>query len=177
MTGQKEFVINFGSLAEGEHEFEYRIDDSFFQKFEHSPVYKGDVDVLVVLERKDNMLLLDFTMDGVLTLACDRCLEDLELEMESFNELIVKFGDVKEEQEVSEDVLILPSKENELDVSRFIYEYITLLIPMRNVHEDENGNPSCDPDVLKELGRHGLNTDGEHPTDPRWDILKNINLN
>ncbi len=119
-------MINFGSLAEGEHEFEYRIDDSFFQKFEHSPVQNGDVDVLVVVEKKDNMLLLDFTMEGALILACDRCLEDLELEMESFNELIVKFGDVKEEQEVSEDVLILPAKENELDISRFIYEYITL---------------------------------------------------
>ncbi len=177
MTTQKEFVINFGNLGEGEHEFEYRIDDSFFQKFENSPVHKGNVDVLVVVERKDNMLLLDFTMEGELILSCDRCLEDLELELESFNELIVKFGDVKHEEEVADDVLILPSKENELDISRFIYEYITLLIPMRNVHEDENGNPSCDPQVLKELGKHGLNPEGEHPTDPRWDILKKINLN
>jgi len=177
MTREKDFVIHFGSLSEGEHEFEYHIEDSFFQNFENSPVTKGDVDVLVVVERKENMLLLDFTMEGELTLACDRCLEDLELELESFNELIVKFGDVKEEQEVAEDVLILPAKENELDLSRFIYEYITLLIPMRNVHEDENGNPSCDPQMLEDLGKHGLNPDAEHPSDPRWDILKNINLN
>lgn len=177
MGGQREFVINFGNLGEGEHEFEYRIEDSFFQKFEHARIHRGDVEVLVVVEKQENMILLDFTMEGALTLACDRCLEDLEVEMESFNELIVKFGDVKEMEEVSEDVIMLPAKENEIDISRFIYEYIMLLIPMRNVHEDENGNPACDPEVLKELGKHGINTDGEHPTDPRWDILKNINLN
>ncbi len=177
MTREKDFVINFGNLVEGEYEFEYNIDDSFFQNFEHSPVSRGDVDVLVVLERKENMLLLDFTMEGELTLECDRCLEDLELELESFNELIVKFGDVKEEQELADDVLILPSKENELDLSRFIYEYITLLIPMRNVHEDENGNPSCDTQALEDLGKHGPNPDAEQASDPRWDILKNINLN
>lgn len=177
MTGQREFVISFGNLGEGEHEFEYRIGDSFFQKFEHSRVVKGNVEVLVIVERQENMLLLDFTMDGELTLSCDRCLEDLELEMESFNELIVKFGDVKEMEEVSEDVIILPAKESELDISRFIYEYIMLLIPMRNVHEDEEGNPACDPEVMKDLSKHGINTDGEHKIDPRWDILKNINLN
>ena len=170
MTATREFVINFGNLGEGEHEFEYRLDDTFFLKFEQTPIHSGDVEVLVVLEKKENMLLLDFTMEGELILSCDRCLEDLELELESFNELIIKFGDVKEAEEVSEDVIIFPEKENEIDISRFIYEYISVLIPMRNVHEDENGNPNCDPEVLKELGRHGLNSDGEHPTDPRWEI-------
>jgi uncharacterized metal-binding protein YceD (DUF177 family) len=177
MTSTREFVINFGNLGEGEHEFEYRLDDTFFLKFEQTPIYSGDVEVLIVLEKKENMLLLDFTMEGELVLPCDRCLEDLELEMESYNELIIKFGDVKEEQEIADDVLILPEKQNELDVSRFIYEYITLLIPMRNVHEDENGNPNCDPEVLKELGKHGMNPGGDQANDPRWDILKNINLN
>ncbi|MBP6334425.1 MAG: DUF177 domain-containing protein, partial [Bacteroidia bacterium] len=163
--------------GEGEHEFEYHVDDSFFKKFEHSPVQHGDVEVLVVVEKKENMLKFDFTMGGELIVSCDRCLEDLELELESYNELIVKFGEVKAEQEVAEDVVILPSKERELDISRFIYEYITLLIPMRNVHEDENGDPTCDPQILKELGKHGVNPEGEHPSDPRWDALKNINLN
>ncbi len=177
MGEMKEFVIHFGGLSEGEHEFEFHIGSSFFREFENSPVHDADVDVLLIVDKKDSMMLLDFTMSGEITVSCDRCLEDLALEFESFNELIVKSGDVKTEEEVADDVLILPAKEKELDVSRFIYEFITLMIPMRNVHEDENGNPSCDPEVLKSLEEHGLHPDGKQGSDPRWDILKNINLN
>ena len=65
-------------------------------------------------------MLLDFTMEGHVIVECDRCLEDLELPIESYEELIVKFGE-KEETE-SEEVIVVSTKEYELDVSQFIYE-------------------------------------------------------
>jgi uncharacterized metal-binding protein YceD (DUF177 family) len=106
----RDFIINFGSLSSGEHEFEFKLTDSFFQRFEDSVVQKGEVDVLIVVEKKDNMLLLDFTMEGLVTVQCDRCLEDLELDVVSYNELIVKMGE--ENEELSEDVIVISSKEH-----------------------------------------------------------------
>jgi uncharacterized metal-binding protein YceD (DUF177 family) len=167
-----EFAINFGNLAPGEYEFEYEIDDTFFQRFENSVIQKGNVDVLVVLEKKENMLMLDFTMEGDVVVACDRCLEDLTLEIQGYNELIVKIGEATEE--ISDDVLMISSKEHEIDVAQYIYEYISLIIPMRNVHGEE-GEPGCDPEVLKEMEKH-INHE-QQQNDPRWDALKNINLN
>jgi uncharacterized protein len=169
-----EFVISFGHLEPGEYEFEFEIDDSFFQKFENSIIQKGKVDVLVVLERKESMLLLDFTMEGTVIVQCDRCLEDLSLDLQGYNELIVKLGDSKEE--LSDDVIMIPAKESELDVSQYIYEFLTLMIPMRNVHGDEEGDPGCDPEILKEMEKH-VSQEPQQPNDPRWDALKNINLN
>jgi uncharacterized protein len=171
-----EFIIKFGNLAPGEYEFEFHINDTFFQRFENSIIQKGDVDVLVVLERKDNMLLLDFTMEGTVVVPCDRCLEDLALDIEGYNELIIKVGD--ENAELSEDVIMISSKEHEIDVAQYIYEFITLMIPMRNVHgeEGDEGEDGCDPEVLKELEKH-VNHEQPEANDPRWDALKNINLN
>ncbi len=168
-----DFIINIGSLAAGEHEFEFELNDSFFTRFEHSIINKGSVDVLVVVKKKDNMLLLDFTMEGIVTVQCDRCLEDLDLNVESYNELIVKIGEANEE--LSEKIVVITSKEYEINVAQYLYEFISLSIPMRNVH-DENGQV-CDPEILKELEKHITHENPEPPSDPRWDALKNINLN
>lgn len=175
MSGARDFIINFGSLPFGEHEFEFQVDDSFFQKHEHSLVHKGNIDVLVVLDKKETMMLYDFTLDGEVIVECDRCLEELTLPIESFDELIVKFGDQPETE--SEDVFVVAPKEYEIDVSQFIYEYIMLQIPMRNVHDEEENGQTCDPEVLKELEKHKINPEETPPADPRWDGLKGINLN
>ena len=175
MSVARDFVISFGSLSAGEHEFEFEVNDSFFQQFENSIIQNGNVDVLVVLERKDNMLLLDFTMEGTVTVSCDRCLEDLDLDIEGYNELIVKIG--SENEELTEDVIVISSKEHEIDVAQYIYEYLTLMIPMRNVHDEEEGSHGCDPEVLKEIEKHLSRSPDDPPSDPRWDDLKNINLN
>ncbi|MBK7432240.1 MAG: DUF177 domain-containing protein [Bacteroidetes bacterium] len=175
MSGAREYVINYGSLPFGEHEFEFHINDAFFQRFENSLVQKGDIDVLVVVDKKELMMLLDFTMEGHVIVECDRCLEDLELPIESYEELIVKFGE-KEETE-SEEVIVVSTKEYELDVSQFIYEYISLQIPMRNVHDEEENGQTCDPEILKTLEKLQPQQEETPPTDSRWDGLKGINLN
>lgn len=175
MSGARDFIINFGSLPFGEHEFEFQVDDTFFQKHEHSLVQKGNIDVLVVLDKKETVMLFDFTMEGEVIVECDRCLEDLTLSIESFDELIVKFGDQQETE--SEDVFVVAPKEYEIDVSQFIYEYIMLQIPMRNVHDEEENGQTCDPEVLRELEKHKINLEETPPVDPRWDGLKGINLN
>ncbi|HPD54055.1 MAG TPA: DUF177 domain-containing protein, partial [Bacteroidia bacterium] len=169
MLPKREYVIEFGALPKGQHEFEFEVDDSFFQQFEGSIISRGHADVLVVLERQqDNLLLLDFTIEGTVTVTCDRCLDDLDLDIVSYNELVVKLGEQAEEQ--SDDVIVIPSGEHNIDIAQFIYEYVTLAIPMRNVHEeDESGNSGCNPELLKRLGDLQGQHDEEPGTDPRWD--------
>jgi uncharacterized protein len=170
------YVINFGSLSKGIHEFVFEVDDSFFEHFENSIVEKAKADVLVTLEKEETMLMLDFTIQGTVTLPCDRCLEELNMDIEGYNELIVKFGE--DEEEESEEVIILPHKAYEIDVSQYIYEYITMLIPLRNVHPDnEQGAGTCNPAALKELEKYKHHEEEQKPTDPRWEALKRINPN
>ncbi|MCX6290544.1 MAG: DUF177 domain-containing protein [Bacteroidetes bacterium] len=176
MKRREKFVINFGSLSKGIHEFVFEVDDSFFEHFENSIAQQAHADVLVTLEKKDDLLLVDFTIEGIAKLPCDRCLEELEIPLEGYNELMVKFGEKEEEE--SEDVIVLPAKAHELDVSQFIYEYITMLIPLRNIHlEDDDGNSTCNPEAIKNLEKYRIHEEEIKPTDPRWEALKKINPN
>jgi len=120
-------------------------------------------------------MLLDFTMEGHIIVECDRCLEDLELPIDSYDELIVKFGDSEETE--TEEVIVVSPKEYELDVSQYIYEYISLQLPMRNVHDEEENGQTCDPEILKALEKLQPQQEETPPEDPRWDGLKGINLN
>lgn len=175
MKHSGKYVINFGSLPKGTHEFVFEVNDEFFEQFENSIVQKAMADVLVTLEKEDTMLLLDFTIEGTATLPCDRCLEEMIIDIEGYNELIVKFGETSEEE--SDDVIVIPNKSHELDVSQFMFEYITMLIPLRNVHpDDENGIGTCNPEALKELEKYKIHEE-EKTTDPRWAALKKINPN
>ncbi len=174
MSGSREYIINFGSLPFGEHEFEFQVDNAFFQKFDNSIIQDGEVDVLVVVDRQETLLLLDFTMEGTINVQCDRCLEDLTLPVESYDEIILKYGE--EEGEESENVIILPPKAYEFDVAQYIYEFITLQVPLRNVHDEEENGQTCDPEVLKEMEKH-IHKEEAPPSDPRWEGLKGLNLN
>lgn len=175
MSGSREYVINYGSLPFGEHEFEFQVNDKFFQRFENSLVQKGNIDVLVVVDKKETLMLLDFTMEGSVIVECDRCLEDLELPIDSYDELVVKFGESEETE--SEEVIVVSSKEYEINVAQFIYEYISLQIPMRNVHDEEDNGQTCDPEILKAIEKHQPQQEEIPLADPRWDALKGINLN
>ena len=172
----EKYSINFGSLNKGIHEFRFEIDEKFFEQFENSVVQKAKADVWVTLEKKEDMLLLDFEIQGTVSLPCDRCLEELNVEVEGANELLVKFGE--QESEESEDVIVIPDKAHELNIAQYIYEYFSTLIPIRNVHpDDENGNSLCDPEALKEIEKYKAHEEEEKPADPRWDALKNIHPN
>jgi uncharacterized protein len=175
MKRSEKYVINFGGLPKGVHEFVFEVDETFFEQYENSIVQKVSADILVTLDKKEDMLLLDFTIEGTATLPCDRCLEEMDIELEGYNELIVKFGE--NEGEESEDVIIIPTKAHELDVSQYIYEFITMLMPLRNVHpDDENNASTCNPEALKALEKYKIHEE-QKPIDPRWEGLKNINPN
>jgi uncharacterized metal-binding protein YceD (DUF177 family) len=183
------FRISFGSLPIGEHEFEFEIDDKFFEHFQDSVIRRGFADILVTVNRQAEMLLVDFTTEGSVTIPCDRCGDDMDIEIAGYNELIVKFGDGTSDEEGEEkgeeDQIVLSPKEHELNVAQFIYEYVTLMVPMRNVHpENDKGLSTCNPIALRKLEAliHHEPTpeeteEGKEKTDPRWDILKSINLN
>jgi uncharacterized metal-binding protein YceD (DUF177 family) len=172
---KSKYLVEIGRLKNGIHEFEFHMDDSFFTKFENSLLKDSSIDVLLTIDKKSMMALADFTFTGTLSTLCDRCLEPLVIEIEGYNELLVRFEEKTEDKDEEMDVVYLSGKEHELDISQYLYEYICLQIPYRNVHpDDEKGNPTCDPGTLKEIEKHLTH---EHAPDPRWEILKKINLN
>jgi uncharacterized metal-binding protein YceD (DUF177 family) len=168
------YRIVYQGLSQGVHEFDIDIDNSFFENLEYSDIKKGNLKVNIVLHKKSSFLELDFQINGNVELLCDRCLDEYSQVIDYEGKLFVKFSESA--GDLAENIICLLPSEHELDVSHYIYESISLSIPLKRVHpDDENGETTCNPEMLKNLDNYKI----EEPTedeniDPRWNDLKNL---
>ena len=103
-------------------------------------------------------------------------MDNFDFPIQGNYKLIVKFGDNQFEE--TDEILIIPEKEHQVNISQYIYEYIHLCLPLQRIHpENEAGESECNPDVLEKLNKHKNLRNPEEPIDERWNALKNIKLN
>jgi len=182
------YNIPLKSLAEGTHKFEYVLDDQYFKLIgdADSDIKRGKVNVEVSVKRVSSTFEFSFTVNGGVFVPCDRCLDDMTIEIDTKNRLIVKFG--KEYSEESDEVVIIPEDEGELNIAWFLYEFVTLSVPMKHVHPPG----TCNKVMTSKLNRHKARSsddsedsddmdddidDGDISdggSDPRWDALKGL---
>lgn len=179
MNPLKQYKIGFVGLSNGVHDFHFDIGPDFFAGFDVPAFEEGSVQLVVSLEKSQTMLAFDFRFSGVITLACDRCLETYSHEFTLQKHLLVKFGTQYTEQ--SDEIIIIPATESHFDVSQFVYEFLHLGLPYRKVHPDgDDGKPGCDPDIIQKLdmlsGKKPVKHDNPGDDSP-WDALKSITFN
>jgi len=83
---------------------------------------------------------------------------EMDQEIESDNHFIVKFG--KEYSEESDEIIIIPEEEGEINIAWFLYEFIALGIPMKHIHEPGK----CNRIMSKKLQKHRA-VDSNDPDD------------
>jgi uncharacterized metal-binding protein YceD (DUF177 family) len=85
---------------------------------------------------------------------------------------------IDESFENDDDIWQIHEKAHELDLLHFLYEAIELALPTQLIHpDDENGNPTCNSEMLLKLAE--LAPKEEPKTvedDPRWDALKQLRI-
>ena len=187
MKNLKNFSINFASLSDGEHYFNYHLDAKFLENFENSLIQDADIDVEVRLEKRASMLELDFDFQGTIPAICDICAEPFQLEIDAFETLLVKFVSIlPEEEDMSTEVMYIEYGETHLNIAQQLYEILILSIPISQRHEeDDNGELTCNPETLAALKRMSNNQsekDSKKGHDKEdnsgnsvWDILKDLN--
>lgn len=165
----KQFNIQFSGLKVGQHDYKFELGNLFFEHFNIEDVTDGQVNVDFTLFKRETMLELRFEFKGTVQSTCDRCLEPLEMEVEGENEILVKFGEERNYED--DELIIIPHEEYRIDVAPFIYEIITVLLPLRKVHKEDQ----CNEEVLKRLQKQddeGLKDENEIPS--VWDKLKKL---
>ena len=172
----------------GTQDFEYVLDNEFFKNIEGEDVQKGKVKVKLTVKRTAASFELDFDLEGVIQIPCDRCLDDMDHEVKTQETLYVKFG--SEYSEESDNVVVIPESDGELNIAWFLYEFIALTIPLKHVHQAGKCNKSMSAKLRKHAARSMDDSDesedaasyddedvvdevpGEgEETDPRWDEL------
>jgi uncharacterized metal-binding protein YceD (DUF177 family) len=166
------YVIPFAGLKEGRHEFEYNVDDSFFEQFDSSEIKRGKLTVTVILDKNPRMLALDFFIQGTVKTLCDRCLDELDLPIQYQGKLFFKFGE--ESYELTDEIIILSSSEHKIDISQFIYEFIHLALPYRKIHADIDGASGCNSGMIEKLVHLTPDDNRKKTKNSSWDKLKEI---
>lgn len=166
----KQFVIPFKGLSIGNHNFEFQVNEKFFESIEYSELHRGEIRLEVEMLKDERMLIFTFQFDGTVEVICDRCLDPFDFPITGRERLFVKFG--QEWEEESDEIIVIPEGEYQFDLSPYIYEYINLLLPMQRIHPDnENGTSTCNPEMLERLGNI---QEIKEDHDPRWDVLLKI---
>ncbi len=125
------FVVKLTGLPHGVSQHDCSIGREFFEAFENSEILDADLGVAVDLDYHGLTADIACDVSGTVTVECDRCLEELEIPVEtSFEESYSLEGD-------------------ELDFSQEVYDYICLALPLRRVHKDGE----CNQETIKFLGK------------------------
>lgn len=184
------FKLPLKSLGAGTHEFDYKLDKQFFANMENTDVHDAALDVHLTVTFRHDVYDLDFTVKGTVTLLCDRCLDDLEVPIDTTYHVMVKYGE--DYSDDTDDMLVIPMSDNFLNVSYMIYDTVVLAIPIKHVHPLGKCNRQMSA-LLKKHRAHGTGEDAElqdelldsiddsldetsdtQRTDPRWDALRGM---
>ena len=177
-------------MSFGSHSYEFHLDNVFFKNIDGTEFQKGDVKVQLTVTKTPLTHEFIFKLEGVVQIPCDRCLDEMDQPISTVSKLYVKLG--KEYSEESDEVVIIPEDEGEINLAWFLYEFIALEIPMKHVHAPGKCNKTMSSKLRKHVSRSASDEDEEMldmgedmpdvdagedddvPTDPRWDELKKL---
>jgi uncharacterized metal-binding protein YceD (DUF177 family) len=132
-----------------------------------------------------------FRLQGTAVVPCDRCLDDMNYPLDTTTRLIVKFG--KDYAEESDEIVTIPETEGSINLAWFLYEFVALAIPVKHIHMPGK----CNKQMSAKLKKYTAKTaDDDQPfemddegdilipddatddmPDPRWDALKDLEIN
>lgn len=171
---RRNFDIAFVGLKPGIHEFEYEINDKFFEDYQEQDFRNCIAKVKLSLEKNSGFMMLKFEVGGKLNVTCDRCGNDLPLELwDEFNIVvkIVEDPELMNDQEEDPDVYYISKGESHLRIADWIYEFVNLSIPMQRMcTPEEMGGPGCNKEVLAMLNK--LDANNNSPVNPLWKGLE-----
>ena len=176
MSGLSKYWIEIIHLKNQEYRYEFRIDDTFFAHFEESEIKKGSLECVIILRKTEGFIETTFQINGSVELECDRSLDKFDYPVHITRSLIFKFGE--EDMEIDDEVEMISRNRQRIGMAQYIYEFITMNIPMRRLHprytdeakdqEEKLYYSSADQSESPDLG-------GD--IDPRWEALKKLRNN
>jgi uncharacterized metal-binding protein YceD (DUF177 family) len=168
------YNLHYAGLKEGIHEFEYLLNQDFFDLFEHPIVQGAHVLIHLAITKSTTMMVMDIKGSGTVHVQCHRCLEEFEMPLDIRKAIIVKTSG--DDKEVDQDNVIMADNAHDINLAQHLYDVVSLSLPIKITHpDDEHGVSGCNVETLKTIEQFLVKHETDH--DPRWDILKKINKN
>jgi uncharacterized metal-binding protein YceD (DUF177 family) len=180
------YKVDLKSMQQDVREHEFLLDNLFFTNIGGEDIQKGKIKVLLTVSKKAGVFDLAFHLNGIVVIPCDRCLDDLDLSIDTTARLIVKLG--KDYSEESDEIVVIPESEGVINLAWFLYEFTVLAIPIKHIHAPGK----CNQQMTSKLKKHSTKSDDsdsmedvddiviterdedEEIADPRWDALRDF---
>ena len=136
----------------------YVLDDDYFAALDGADIQQGRVEVVVSIRKTENYFHFVADLKGLVVIPCDRCLDDMEQQIETTDEMSVVEDD-------TEDGVV--------DISWWLYENMVLNIPIQHVHD----TGKCNVAMLKVLEEHSATRSSDKDEDnvnPMWAKLQGL---
>lgn len=142
----QDLIIPLNGLTSSGADLEGKLGKEFFAAFDNRDILDASLDVSVRIRKSGTSISVGCAVSGDITVACDRCMEDLKIPVGFDRHLTVKFSSDGAD-DTAEEVLVLDESDTDLDLGQFVYDYTMLCLPIRKVHEDGG----CNEAVLRIL--------------------------
>ena len=148
-----DFNIALDDLKGAAAEYNWHVTQEFFESFGNTQIISADVEAAVKAWKASGDIFIDCSLQGSVTVPCDRCLEDLEIPVDTEASLKLTFSEADVDEEDGREI-IEASDDKMFDMAQTIYDYVCLAIPLQHCHEEG----ACSPEAMKYLSQ---DTSGE----------------
>ena len=152
------YKVQLASLQDGKHEQDFEIGTEFFKNMENSDIVNSDVKVHLDLVKRHDTYDCTFHCKGVVQVPCDRCLDPIDIEVDTDYHVVVKYGDNYDDG--ADNLLVIPYSNTFLNVAYILYDTILLTIPLRHVHPLGKCNRAMAAVLSKHRGSGAEDEDG-----------------
>lgn len=139
MQSENLLNINLAHVAEAAKRLDIELTDHFFADLEQEEISGGDIHAeIFVRATAGDIYNVQVKVKGNVIVACDRCLDPLQIEVEASDTLKVKDADPEDCD--ADDMLYLEANNPCYDFSWQVYEIIETSLPMQRVHPEGECN-------------------------------------
>ena len=163
--GIRKYDVKIQSLSNNKHEFSFDFNQNLFDYYSNDhDVIKANGNCKLEIIKTDIMLNSNFIVKGSCELICDRTLKKYNHIIKIEKKIVFKFGD--NEEELSDEMIIINRNKSIINISKFIYEFFILSLPVKRLHPSLQNDDNIDNFVYS--------TKSGKEIDPRLDLLNKL---
>lgn len=131
--------------------------------------------IRVEFDRSPHFVLVKLLIKAGIEVICDRSLDSFEYNVHQGYEILFKDEEIEESADENGAIRSIDNVSKQINIEQDVLDTILVSLPAKKLHSrylDEEGNPE---EFLEE--KFGVIEEKDaYSTDPRWDVLKELNL-
>lgn len=172
MTILEDFAIDIYKLANKVYTYQFDISEPFFEHFDQSLVESGKLKAVVVLDKQETLITVNFDITGTVALVCDRSLEPFDYPIDIQERMLYQYGEV--EEQLNDEIATITERTQQINVAQPLYEFIGLAVPMKRLHPKYTDEDDVFTEGEIVFSSDTPTSDADEEIDPRWQALKKL---